>query len=140
MRYAYFPGCSLDKNAAAYDQSFKAVIRILAQELVELDDWNCCGASEYFSLSPLPAYAATTLMTRKSVFDRYGWFDTEQDFGQTVEWVLRVKSGGAIVDHISDVLARRRIHKSNRSRTQDAKARDDVLQILKSHLDRQRSK
>jgi heterodisulfide reductase subunit B len=57
MRYAYFPGCSLDKNAAAYDQSFRAVIGVLAQELVELDDWNCCGASEYFSINPLPAYA-----------------------------------------------------------------------------------
>jgi len=57
MKYAYFPGCSLDKNAAAYDQSFKAVIDVLAQELVELDDWNCCGASEYFSINPLPAYA-----------------------------------------------------------------------------------
>jgi len=79
-------------------------------------------------------------MTRMSVFDRYGWYDTEQDFGQTVEWVLRIKSGGAVVDHISDVLARRRIHKSNRSRTQDARARDDVLHILKSHIDRQRSK
>ncbi len=57
MRYAYFPGCSLEKNASAYDQSFRAVIDILDQELVELDDWNCCGATEYFSLNPLPAYA-----------------------------------------------------------------------------------
>jgi len=57
MRYAYFPGCSLEKNAAAYDQSFRAVVDILSQELVELDDWNCCGATEYFSLNPLPAYA-----------------------------------------------------------------------------------
>jgi heterodisulfide reductase subunit B len=57
MRYAYFPGCSLEKNAAAYDQSFRAVVDILAQELVELDDWNCCGATEYFSLNALPAYA-----------------------------------------------------------------------------------
>ena len=26
-------------------------------ELVELDDWNCCGATEYFSINRLPAYA-----------------------------------------------------------------------------------
>lgn len=57
MKYAYFPGCSLEKNAAAYDQSFKAVMEILAQELVEIDDWNCCGATEYFSLNVLPAYS-----------------------------------------------------------------------------------
>lgn len=57
MRYAYYPGCSLTHNAAAYDQSLKAVLEILAQELIELDDWNCCGATEYFSINPLPAYA-----------------------------------------------------------------------------------
>jgi heterodisulfide reductase subunit B len=57
MRYAYYPGCSLEKNAAAYDQSFKAVLDILSQELVEIDDWNCCGATEYFSLNQLAAYA-----------------------------------------------------------------------------------
>ena len=57
MKYAYYPGCSLEKNAAAYDESFRSVMDVLSQELVELDDWNCCGASEYFSLNPLPAYA-----------------------------------------------------------------------------------
>jgi heterodisulfide reductase subunit B len=57
MRYAYYPGCSASHSAAAYDRSLKAVLEILAQELVEIDDWNCCGATEYFSLNPLPAYA-----------------------------------------------------------------------------------
>jgi heterodisulfide reductase subunit B len=47
----------LEKSAAAYGQSFQAVLDILSQELVELDDWNCCGATEYFSLNALPAYA-----------------------------------------------------------------------------------
>jgi glycosyltransferase involved in cell wall biosynthesis len=88
---------------------------------------------------PLPAYGASTMMTRTSIYEDFGWFDPDQDFGQTVEWVLRVKSNGAIVDHIPDVLTRRRIHKSNRSRDQDGKARDDFLHMLKEHLDRQRS-
>ncbi len=57
MKYAYYPGCSMSHNAAAYDQSLKAVMEILKQELVEIDDWNCCGATEYFSLNPLPAYS-----------------------------------------------------------------------------------
>ncbi len=56
-RYAYYPGCSLERNAAAYDMSFRAVAQVLGIELVELEDWNCCGATEYFSLALLPAYA-----------------------------------------------------------------------------------
>jgi heterodisulfide reductase subunit B len=62
MKYAYYPGCSLEKNAAAYGDSFKAIIDVLSQELVELEDWNCCGATEYFSLDPLPAYALLRLV------------------------------------------------------------------------------
>jgi heterodisulfide reductase subunit B len=57
MKYAYFPGCSLEKSASAYDESVRRVFEILGVELEELDDWNCCGATEYFSLNPLPAYA-----------------------------------------------------------------------------------
>jgi len=56
-RYAYYPGCSLERNAAAYDISFRAVAEVLGLELVELEDWNCCGATEYVSINLLPAYA-----------------------------------------------------------------------------------
>lgn len=55
MKYAFYPGCSLEVNAAAYDVSTKAVARVLGLELQEIDDWNCCGATEYFSQDELTA-------------------------------------------------------------------------------------
>ena len=55
MKYSYFPGCSLECNAAAYDVSVKAVADLLGIKLVELEDWNCCGATEYFSQDELTA-------------------------------------------------------------------------------------
>ncbi len=57
MRYAYYPGCSLEINAAAYDHSVRAVADLLDIKLQELDDWNCCGATEYFSQDELTACA-----------------------------------------------------------------------------------
>ncbi len=57
MKYAYFPGCSLEVNSAAYDVSVRAVAEELAMELEELDDWNCCGATEYFTQDELTACA-----------------------------------------------------------------------------------
>ncbi len=57
MKYSYFPGCSLERNAAAYQQSALAVAQPLGVELVEIDDWNCCGATEYISLNLTAAYA-----------------------------------------------------------------------------------
>lgn len=55
MKYAYYPGCSLEANAAAYDISVRAVADLLGIELVEIDDWNCCGATEYFTQDELTA-------------------------------------------------------------------------------------
>ncbi len=57
MRYGYYPGCSLEKNAAAYDISARAVTRCLGLALDELEDWNCCGATENIAINKLPAYA-----------------------------------------------------------------------------------
>ncbi len=57
MRYAYYPGCSLECNAAAYDHSVREVADLLGIKLQELDDWNCCGATEYFSQDELTACA-----------------------------------------------------------------------------------
>jgi heterodisulfide reductase subunit B len=55
--YSYYPGCSMERNAAAYDISAQAVSNILGIEMVEIDDWNCCGATEYVSLNLLASYA-----------------------------------------------------------------------------------
>jgi heterodisulfide reductase subunit B len=57
MAYGYYPGCSLEHSAAAYDDSSRAVAKALGVDLVELDDWNCCGATEYIALSRTGAYA-----------------------------------------------------------------------------------
>jgi heterodisulfide reductase subunit B len=55
LKYAYYPGCSLECNAAAYDVSVRAVADLFGVELEEIDDWNCCGATEYFSQDELTA-------------------------------------------------------------------------------------
>ena len=43
--FTYYPGCSQSGSAAEYGDSSEAVCRALGIELVELPDWNCCGAS-----------------------------------------------------------------------------------------------
>lgn len=61
MKYAYYPGCSLEAGSAAYDKSVRAVLDQLGVELDELNDWNCCGATEYFSQNEL---VATSVIAR----------------------------------------------------------------------------
>lgn len=57
--YSYFPGCSLEKMALSYHQSTMETTRELGVELIELDDWNCCGATTYFHVDELLAYSLT---------------------------------------------------------------------------------
>ncbi|MEA3335328.1 MAG: CoB--CoM heterodisulfide reductase iron-sulfur subunit B family protein [Chloroflexota bacterium] len=57
MKYGYYPGCSLEKNAAAYHVSAMAVADAVGVDFVEVNDWNCCGATEYMSIDLIPAFA-----------------------------------------------------------------------------------
>jgi heterodisulfide reductase subunit B2 len=45
MDFSYFPGCSLATTAAESNQSMIKSARILGLNLIELEDWNCCGSS-----------------------------------------------------------------------------------------------
>lgn len=45
LKYAYYPGCSLNSTGIEYNITSKAVAKHLGVQLEEIDDWNCCGAS-----------------------------------------------------------------------------------------------
>ncbi len=58
MKYAYFPGCSQEASAEEYNRSLKAVAaRLEAVELVEIPDWNCCGATPAATVNSLLPHA-----------------------------------------------------------------------------------
>lgn len=57
MKYGYYPGCSLEKNASSYHDSAMAIAGPLDLEFAEINDWNCCGATEYIAIDLIPAYA-----------------------------------------------------------------------------------
>ena len=56
-RYAYFPGCSLEKMAESYHLSTIETAEKLGVKLQELEDWNCCGATTYSHIDELLAYS-----------------------------------------------------------------------------------
>lgn len=60
-KYAYYPGCSLEKIAASYHKSTLETTKVFEIELQELEDWNCCGATTYFHADDLLAH---TLVAR----------------------------------------------------------------------------
>jgi len=55
VRYLYFPGCSLEATARGYALSTQAICQLLGIEFLELEDWNCCGATAFYSIDELLA-------------------------------------------------------------------------------------
>ncbi len=45
MKYIYYPGCTLETTALEYNKSTQAAMQALGAELMEIEDWNCCGAA-----------------------------------------------------------------------------------------------
>lgn len=57
MKYAYYPGCSLEATAREYDASTRAALAALGVEVEEVCGWNCCGASSGHSYDHLLSLA-----------------------------------------------------------------------------------
>jgi heterodisulfide reductase subunit B len=43
MKLLYYPGCTLKTSAKNLEKSAFAIMDALGHEMVEMDDWNCCG-------------------------------------------------------------------------------------------------
>lgn len=57
MELSYYPGCSLESSAREYHLSAVSVGKALGINLVEVEDWICCGATSAHSTSQLLAQA-----------------------------------------------------------------------------------
>ncbi|MBW2039548.1 MAG: CoB--CoM heterodisulfide reductase iron-sulfur subunit B family protein [Deltaproteobacteria bacterium] len=68
-RYAYFPGCSQKGTAVEYGISSRKVAEALGVELVEIEDWSCCGATPAHTVDRLlsGALAARNLATAEKM-------------------------------------------------------------------------
>jgi heterodisulfide reductase subunit B len=63
-KVAYYPGCALEGSGHAYDRSTRAVGKKLGLELVEVENWNCCGAMEVKNIDPkLQTYLSSRVMS-----------------------------------------------------------------------------
>jgi heterodisulfide reductase subunit B len=57
MKIGYFPGCSLSGTAREFDESVRAMAGKLDVDLVEIEDWACCGSSSAHSTDHLLSVA-----------------------------------------------------------------------------------
>lgn len=78
------------------------------------------------------------ILARRQVFDRVGTLDTGVAFSDVREWLHRAKGMGVTVEHLDEVLVRRRIHANNLSRGRGEHDPDLLLRLAERALARRR--
>jgi heterodisulfide reductase subunit B2 len=66
MKYAFFPGCSLESTGWDFDRSTRAICRALGIELVEIPDWVCCGSTPAHTTSASLSVAMPVMNLQKA--------------------------------------------------------------------------
>lgn len=87
---------------------------------------------------PVPGYSLTTLLARRSAFERVGGFDPSLRVGEDNDWFLRARDAGLTEHVVPEIVSRRRLHRDNLTR-KDLASREALLRNMKASLDRRRS-
>ena len=83
---------------------------------------------------PVSGWSLSTMLTRRDVFDRFGFFEESGPRSHlNLVWALKAAGQGAIIDVLPDVLTYRRLHHANMSRRWAID--DDFFRLLKTWRD-----
>jgi glycosyltransferase involved in cell wall biosynthesis len=86
----------------------------------------------------VPGYATTTLLARRSLFDRIGNFDTGRWYSDATEWFIRAQEAGVPMEVVDQVLTYHRMHRSNLTRRYEDASRAEFLGLVRETLRRRR--
>lgn len=84
---------------------------------------------------PMKGYFKTAFLGKRNIFATFGLFDENVAIGDFIDWFGRIIRAEEPVIMIDEVLAYRRVHQDNVTRTMPKTA---FLKLLKTHLDEKR--
>lgn len=89
----------------------------------------------------LASFIPSTLMARRSVFEKVGNFDPSFVLGDDTDWFLRAREAAVPMGVIPEVLLRRRIHDSNLSHLMNDSELipKNVMKIVKTSIERKKA-
>jgi len=106
MQIGYFPGCSLQGSSREFEQSLQAVAAKLGVGLVEIPDWNCCGASAAHNLNhelALALPARILLQAEKNGLEEI-LVPCAACYSRLASTVHELRSHPSVSRHLADVL------------------------------------
>jgi glycosyltransferase involved in cell wall biosynthesis len=89
--------------------------------------------------APVQGYATTSLLARRSAFERSGPFDSTLWFADAVDWFIRAREKGLDLHVLNEVLTYHRMHDRNLTRRRSDASRNEFLGVVKAAVDRRRS-
>lgn len=95
-------------------------------------------SSDGFRFPPVPGFITTTMLARRSAFERVGLFDTTRWHSDSTDWFLRAREQGLHTCLMPEALTLHRVHGENLSQTKGDDARREFLHLIKQKLDRAR--
>lgn len=84
-----------------------------------------------------PGHHRDTMLLKREVFERTGLFNPAIQVGDFIDWYLRATEQGLNSLMLPDILAKRRLHRTNMG-ISDRNSRIDYVRVLKASLDRRR--
>jgi hypothetical protein len=80
----------------------------------------------------------SSLLARRTVFDRIGTFDTRWPIASDIDWFARAKDSEVRVEVVADVLVEKRVHDANLSTLAGAQLNRELVELLRESVVRRR--
>jgi glycosyltransferase involved in cell wall biosynthesis len=106
------------------------------------DDPECEEARRYRDhprAGGVPGFATTTLLARRRSFDVVGLLDAGLWFADSLDWFLRARERGLVLEVLPEVLAYHRMHAGNLTRRREGASREEFLRVVRAGLVRRRA-
>ncbi len=87
----------------------------------------------------IPGYATTTLLAKRGLFDKIGFFREDLWFSDATEWFMRAREQNVALEIIPDVLTYHRMHELNLTRRRSGASKAEFARIVGESLIRRRA-
>ena len=88
---------------------------------------------------PIPGYIPSTIMVKKTAFEKVGYFDSRWENGESIDWLFKAKEAGLNFGIVDDVLVKRRIHETNKGVLASSTSKREYLKIIRESLARRKN-
>jgi glycosyltransferase involved in cell wall biosynthesis len=86
-----------------------------------------------FDVEPAHAPMFQTMLIRRSAFDRVGPLATGYVIGANIDWISRARAARLRTAQVDDVVALRRLHRSNLGITERKRQTPDLIGVVRAH-------